>query len=287
MNNSQVISITSSEESTLPLSAMMICAKVQKRISPQQLKIILQACLELDLSEEEILWVYESIHTSLSKRELDFFLSSSVMYETQHEKRRMIAWAVRFIRSSKKTSRIKNSIAILFKMIDLLLDRSKKSYRLKVRLLERYSKHHFVYFDKRLNNILDSIETEGSYDIEKKRKSPLVLLPDLNITLSKNNLDETPELFIQLLQGSLSLNKEEKMRVISQYKTLSEYQLDALKEVFTEENERFQTLKEENPKDIDKLEFMSVIQWLEIYNERKLIDDYHENVDEIAYYGCK
>lgn len=59
--------------------------------------------------------------------------------------------------------------------------------------------------------------------------------------------------FAELLEGSLSLNLQEKERVIKAFPTLSQYQIDALIKVFEEEIEKFSELEKENEQDVRKL----------------------------------
>lgn len=59
--------------------------------------------------------------------------------------------------------------------------------------------------------------------------------------------------FLDLLKNSLSLNVNEKKRVIDAVPTLSQFQFDELKKVFVEERVKFRELAWEHPEDIKKL----------------------------------
>ena len=78
--------------------------------------------------------------------------------------------------------------------------------------------------------------------------------------------------FLDLLKNSLSLNVSEKKRVIDAVPTLSQFQFDELKKVFTEEREKFRELAKEHPEDIKKLLKKQQEEWVtlgQVYlNER-------------------
>lgn len=59
--------------------------------------------------------------------------------------------------------------------------------------------------------------------------------------------------FKRLLEGSLSLSPSEKVRVLKAVPTLSQFQVDALIETFTEEANKFMELAKTHPDDIKKL----------------------------------
>jgi len=67
--------------------------------------------------------------------------------------------------------------------------------------------------------------------------------------------------FLDLLKHSLSLNTMEKKRVIDATPTLSQFQFDELKKVFTEERVKFKDLAKEHPDDIKKLLTKQQTEW--------------------------
>jgi len=275
MNNTQQISITSEQEASLPLIAMLICGKVQTKITNQQVRVMLEACLSQELSTGNSYWFFSAINSSLSKVDLDFFMSSYVMQRSQSNKRQMIAWAIRFIRVSKDALSIKNSLAILFKMIDLLkFDSSRQVKHLKNTLLKKYPKFNAKLLDKKLGMMLDGIGNNkdsscGENKILRKFSAKWYkqLLYNTQIKLPNIKQVDTPDSFIKLLSGSLSLNTAEKMRVINSYSTLSQFQVDQLCKVWEDEKIQFISLKEEHPGDIEKLEIKCAVEWFSIYSD--------------------
>jgi len=67
--------------------------------------------------------------------------------------------------------------------------------------------------------------------------------------------------FLDLLKHSLSLNTMEKKRVIDAAPTLSQFQFDELKKVFTEERVKFKDLAKQHPDDIKKLLTKQQTEW--------------------------
>ena len=85
--------------------------------------------------------------------------------------------------------------------------------------------------------------------------------------------------FLDLLRHSLSLNTQEKKRVIDAVPTLSQFQFDELTKVFTEERVKFKDLAQEHPDDIKKLLVKQQSEWLQLGDlykseeENKLVED--------------
>ncbi len=71
--------------------------------------------------------------------------------------------------------------------------------------------------------------------------------------------------FLDLLKFSLSLNTVEKKRVIDAVPSLSQFQFDELKKVFSEERIKFRDLAKEHPDDIKKLVAKQQIEWIELW----------------------
>ncbi|WP_217533746.1 hypothetical protein [Vibrio metschnikovii] len=69
----------------------------------------------------------------------------------------------------------------------------------------------------------------------------------------------TPEDFVRNLLLSFSLNMSEKVRVIESISGLCQFQVDALIEVFTQEQEKFAKLFDEHPTDVIKLMAHTVV----------------------------
>ena len=94
--------------------------------------------------------------------------------------------------------------------------------------------------------------------------------------------------FCDLLKFSLSLNTMEKKRVVDAIPTLSQFQIDELTKVFTEERVKFKDLAKEHPDDIKNLVAKQQAEWLELWDlyksekENKAIEDENqEKIDDI------
>jgi hypothetical protein len=72
--------------------------------------------------------------------------------------------------------------------------------------------------------------------------------------------------FLDLLKHSLSLNIQEKKRVVDAVPTLSQFQFDELTKVFTEERVKFKELAKEHPEDIKKLLVKQQTEWLQLWD---------------------
>jgi len=75
-----------------------------------------------------------------------------------------------------------------------------------------------------------------------------------------------PEVFMDLLKHSLSLNTMEKKRVVDAVPTLSQFQFDELTKVFTEEREKFRELAKDHPEDIKKLLGKQQTEWIQLWD---------------------
>jgi len=102
------------------------------------------------------------------------------------------------------------------------------------------------------------------------------------LALLKEHLEEVTveeENFLDLLKHSLSLNTQEKKRVVDAVPTLSQFQFDELTKVFTEEREKFKELAKEHPEDIKKLLGKQQAEWVQLGDlyksekDNKLIED--------------
>lgn len=87
-----------------------------------------------------------------------------------------------------------------------------------------------------------------------------IVLPLIKLHLPIIEVDE--EEFLDLLKNSLSLNVQEKKRVIDAVPTLSQFQFDELKKVFIEERTKFRELATEHPEDIKKLLKKQQEEWI-------------------------
>lgn len=84
------------------------------------------------------------------------------------------------------------------------------------------------------------------------------------IRLHSPSVKVDPELFMDLLKHSLSLNTMEKKRVVDAVPTLSQFQFDELAKVFTEERDKFRELAKDHPEDIKKLLTKQQTEWIHL-----------------------
>ena len=104
-----------------------------------------------------------------------------------------------------------------------------------------------------------------------------IVLALLEKHLEEVNVNEQD--FLDLLRHSLSLNTQEKKRVVDAVPTLSQFQFDELTKVFTEERVKFKDLAQEHPEDIKKLLVKQQAEWLQLGDlykseeENKLVED--------------
>jgi ATP-dependent Clp protease ATP-binding subunit ClpX len=82
------------------------------------------------------------------------------------------------------------------------------------------------------------------------------------------------------LKHSLSLNRMEKIRVITEYPNLSQFQLRELIKVFDDEEAKFENLSEEHPSDIQLLKTKTQEEWEMILEEFGMLDEIKDKVEE-------
>lgn len=94
--------------------------------------------------------------------------------------------------------------------------------------------------------------------------------------------------FLDLLKFSLSLNVDEKRRVVDAMPTLSQFQINELKKVFTDERVKFRELAWKHPEDIKKLVLKQQREWLIIWDlyrsdeEKASVEEWEkEEIDNI------
>ena len=86
----------------------------------------------------------------------------------------------------------------------------------------------------------------------------------LNIKVGAHNLQFDEEYFLRLLAGSISLTKEEKIRIIESIPKLRQSQIDELTRIFEEEKEKFAELGEEHVPQLEKLVNQHYEDWIDI-----------------------
>lgn len=95
----------------------------------------------------------------------------------------------------------------------------------------------------------DSMSTKVSAEIEAEDELSTL---EGRLVHAEGVIVDTPR-FAELLEGSLSLNLQEKERIIKAFPTLSQFQIDELIKVFEEEIEKFSKFEKEHEQDIRKL----------------------------------
>jgi hypothetical protein len=105
-----------------------------------------------------------------------------------------------------------------------------------------------------------------------------IILELLKQHLEEVTVDEGD--FLDLLKHSLSLNTQEKKRVVDAVPTLSQFQFDELTKVFTEERSKFKELAKEHPEDIKKLLGKQQEEWIQLGDLYKSEEDNKKVEDE-------
>jgi len=86
--------------------------------------------------------------------------------------------------------------------------------------------------------------------------------------------------FYLMLSNSLSLNAHEKNRVLTEIPNLSKFQIEALMDVWEEENLKFIEHEKENPSDIAKLKHKALHEWAELSGDKALYWEYIKTLIE-------
>lgn len=86
----------------------------------------------------------------------------------------------------------------------------------------------------------------------------------LKIKLPAHNLQFDEQYFLALLAGSISLSKDEKLRIIESMPKLRQSQVDELIRIFEEEKQKFAELGEEHVGQLDKLAAQHYEDWVDI-----------------------
>lgn len=94
-------------------------------------------------------------------------------------------------------------------------------------------------------------------------KKQLTLWTGFHLTPNENNPEIDTRAFLDLLIRSVSLDTTtEKNRIIERFPSLSQFQIDELTKVFTEEQAKLIELGKEHPEDTDQLQNKMVRGWL-------------------------
>jgi hypothetical protein len=85
--------------------------------------------------------------------------------------------------------------------------------------------------------------------------------------LPAHQLSFDEQKFVELLAGSISLNKEEKKRIIDSIPKLSQHQVDELMRIFEDERSKFAELSEKHVGQLEKLAKQHAAEWEDIEME--------------------
>lgn len=88
--------------------------------------------------------------------------------------------------------------------------------------------------------------------------------PALRIKVPPHSLQFDEQYFLHLLAGSISLTKDEKMRIIESIPKLKQSQIDELIKIFEEERRKFAELGEEHVPQLEKLAKQHYEDWTDI-----------------------
>ena len=86
----------------------------------------------------------------------------------------------------------------------------------------------------------------------------------LNIKVPPHSLQFDEQYFLHLLAGSISLTKDEKLRIIESIPKLKQSQVDELIKIFEEERKKFAELGEEHVPQLEKLAKQHYEDWVDV-----------------------
>lgn len=111
-----------------------------------------------------------------------------------------------------------------------------------------------------------------------------LLAPVLNIKVGAHTTQFDEQYFLHLLAGSISLTKEEKIRIVDSIPKLKQVQIDELVRIFEEERRKFAELGEEHVPQLDKLARQHYEDWIDIemkQQQQSQASDDQAQADEI------
>lgn len=117
-----------------------------------------------------------------------------------------------------------------------------------------------------------SDDTDSSSEESKEDKTPANFKigqnsQEIRIKLKPHNLSFNEEYFLKLLAGSISLNRDEKKRILDSIPNLRQSQINQLIEIFEDEKRKFAELPEKHQKELEKLDKKHHQDWLSIEDE--------------------
>ncbi len=91
------------------------------------------------------------------------------------------------------------------------------------------------------------------------------LIPmEIKVKIPAHNLQFDENKFLRLLAGSISLNKEEKKRIIDSVPKLKQVQIDELIRIFEEEIQKFAQLSKKHVPQLEKMVKQQYQDWVDI-----------------------
>ena len=91
-----------------------------------------------------------------------------------------------------------------------------------------------------------------------------LLPPVLKVKVPAHALSFDEQYFLHLLAGSISLTKDEKVRIVESLPKLKQTQVDELMRIFEEERRKFAELSEEHVPQLEKLAKQHFEDWVDI-----------------------
>jgi hypothetical protein len=122
----------------------------------------------------------------------------------------------------------------------------------------------------RVRTVAVSDNDEGNQPEEDKTPANFKIgskAQKIRIKLKPHNLNFNEEYFLQLLAGSISLNRDEKKRILDSIPNLRQSQINQLIEIFEDERTKFAELPEKHKKELEKLDKKHHIEWMTIEDE--------------------
>ena len=102
-----------------------------------------------------------------------------------------------------------------------------------------------------------------------------------NIKLQEHSTDVDENYFLSLLAWSISLSIEEKKKIIENFWSLNQFQVDELIKIFEEEKEKFSALDIKHKEQLDKMQNQHMLAWEAYELEEKQKEDSIEEEEEV------
>ena len=102
----------------------------------------------------------------------------------------------------------------------------------------------------------------------------------ITVKIPAHSLNFDEQKFLNLLAGSISLTKEEKLRIIESIPKLRQSQIDELIRIFEEERFKFSQLSAKHVEQLKKLEDQHFADWNDIELQQKASEKKNEDVSK-------